>query len=256
MSQGDGGGRGLNVNAQLNFFGTEFLKPLSGGGVRGLKRGRYSKISSAIYVKAPALKSAMKTDARVGQLHVITGPMFAGKTSALLSVVETELAQGRTVFIAKSSLDVRFGDKNAVALKTHDGKSMIGARALHDLETLTPEALEALAGSDVVAIDEAQFLLNLVSFVKRCVEKEGKTVYVAGLDGDYKRERFGDILDLLPMCDTVTRLKGTCSMCGAKSLFSLRTAAATENNERVDVGGGDKYTPACRKCYVAATSRM
>lgn len=209
----------------------------------------------------------------VGELHVITGPMFAGKTSALLRRVEDERARGRRVFVAKSALDTRFGDARGTTLTTHDGKRCAGAFAVGDLLSLSVEAERALEASDVVAIDEAQFLANLAPFARRCVERDGKTVYVAGLDGDFKREKFGDVLDLLPMCDTVTRLRGKCSMCGADSLFSLRTTttststntsantngggrgddddADTDVDAKVVVGGADKYAPACRQCYVA-----
>jgi len=209
----------------------------------------------------------------VGALHVITGPMFAGKTSALLRAVEDERARGRRVFVAKSARDTRFGDVRATTLTTHDGKRAAGAFAVGDLLSLSAEAMEALEASDVVAIDEAQFLANLAPFARRCVERDGKTVYVAGLDGDFKREKFGDVLDLVPMCDTVTRLRGRCSMCGADSLFSLRTTSATttsattthggggagddvdadtnDPDAKIVVGGADKYAPACRQCYVA-----
>ena len=207
----------------------------------------------------------------VGALHVITGPMFAGKTSALLRAVEDERARGRRVFVAKSARDTRFGDVRATTLTTHDGKRCAGAFAVGDLLSLSAEAMEALEASDVVAIDEAQFLANLTPFARRCVERDGKTVYVAGLDGDFKREKFGDVLDLVPMCDTVTRLRGRCSMCGADSLFSLRTTSATsattthggggagddvdadtnDPDAKIVVGGADKYAPACRQCYVA-----
>ena len=197
--------------------------------------------------------------------------MFAGKTSALLRAVEDERARGRRVFVAKSARDTRFGDVRATTLTTHDGKRCAGAFAVGDLLSLSAEAMEALEASDVVAIDEAQFLANLTPFARRCVERDGKTVYVAGLDGDFKREKFGDVLDLVPMCDTVTRLRGRCSMCGADSLFSLRTTSATsattthggggagddvdadtnDPDAKIVVGGADKYAPACRQCYVA-----
>jgi thymidine kinase len=199
--------------------------------------------------------------------------MFAGKTSALLRRVRDERARGRRVFVAKSALDTRFGDARGTTLTTHDGKRCAGAFAVGDLLSLSVEAERALEASDVVAIDEAQFLANLAPFARRCVERDGKTVYVAGLDGDFKREKFGDVLDLLPMCDTVTRLRGKCSMCGADSLFSLRTTttstststntntngggrgddddADTDVDAKVVVGGADKYAPACRQCYVA-----
>ena len=53
----------------------------------------------------------------VGELHVITGPMFAGKTSALMSRAARARADGKRVFVVKSALDVeRFGEAAREAL--------------------------------------------------------------------------------------------------------------------------------------------
>ncbi|KAL7197012.1 hypothetical protein ACSBR1_036928 [Camellia fascicularis] len=53
-----------------------------------------------------------------GEIHVIVGPMFAGKTTALLRRVESEGNNGRNVAIIKSSKDTRYAVDLVV---THDG---------------------------------------------------------------------------------------------------------------------------------------
>lgn len=171
-------------------------------------------------------------------------------------------ARGRTVFVIKSELDVeRFGEDARDALIAHDGKrvrfdaSDDGGR-VRAVRTLDAAGLGADAAAcdaaDVVAVDEAQFMGDLAPFARRCAEELGQTVYVCGLDGDYRRERFGGVLDLIPLCDTVTRLRGTCAECGDESLFSRRVEAS---EDVVRVGGRDKYAPVCRACYVAASTR-
>ena len=40
---------------------------------------------------------------------------------------------------------------------------------------------------DVIGIDEAQFLTDLVSFCQFAADYEGKTLIIAGLDGDFLR---------------------------------------------------------------------
>lgn len=202
--------------------------------------------------------------ASVGELHIITGPMFAGKTSALMARVAAARARGERVFVITSALDVeRFGERARRALVAHDGRVLEGdlgdgdlrayemrVRSVHgglgDLKGADKIACEA---ADVVAVDEAQFMQDLVQFVRRCVEDRGQTVYVAGLDADYRRERFGNVLDLIPLCDSVTRLRGTCAECGQDSLFS-RCIASNGIEGVVNVGGSDKYAPACRACYL------
>jgi thymidine kinase len=58
----------------------------------------------------------------------------------------------------------------------------------------------------VVCIDEAQFIEDLVEFCLQAAEEEGKRVVVAGLDGDFRRRRFGRVLELVPLADSVTKL--------------------------------------------------
>ncbi|KAF5936818.1 hypothetical protein HYC85_024324 [Camellia sinensis] len=53
-----------------------------------------------------------------GEIHVIVGPMFAGKTTALLRRVESKGNNGRNVAIIKSSKDTRYAVDSVV---THDG---------------------------------------------------------------------------------------------------------------------------------------
>ena len=45
----------------------------------------------------------------------------------------------------------------------------------------------------VIAIDEAQFLPDLLPFCMHAADVEHKHVLVAGLDGDFKRQRFGQV---------------------------------------------------------------
>lgn len=94
---------------------------------------------------------------------------------------------------------------------------------------------------------QAQFFDDLLAFAL-VAEADGKQLVVAGLDGDFKRQRFGQLLELLPLADSVTKLSGTCQFCGTDkpqpSVFTLRVSA----DERQElVGGADSYVPVCRK---------
>ena len=66
------------------------------------------------------------------------------------------------------------------------------------------------------------------------------------MDGDYKRLKFGSILDLIPMCDKITKLTAICYKCKKEALFSYRV---TDTSTQVDIGS-DNYIPLCRNCYV------
>ncbi|MEX0595792.1 MAG: hypothetical protein WD512_04760, partial [Candidatus Paceibacterota bacterium] len=96
-------------------------------------------------------------------------------------------------------------------------------------------------------INEGQFFDDLYRWTEWMVEENNKEVYICGLDGDFNRNKFGQILDLIPMCDKVTKLKSLCSICknGKKALFSLRV---TDSKVQVLIGS-DCYKPVCRNCY-------
>jgi len=76
---------------------------------------------------------------------------------------------------------------------------------------------------------------------------QGKKIYVGGLDGDFERKKFGQILDLIPMCDKITKLTSLCSICknGTPGIFSKRLTMETEQT----IVGSDIYIPVCRTCY-------
>ena len=197
-------------------------------------------------------ESEEETQKGVGSVHLILGPMFAGKTTRLLErVKQLEESVSANVLLLKSDKDTRYAKDKVV---THDGRG----RECFPVKSLELEVVVKTVGErkwnecDVVAVDEAQFMGDLAPFARRCAEELGQTVYVCGLDGDYRRERFGGVLDLIPLCDTVTRLRGTCAECGDESLFSRRVEAS---EDVVRVGGRDKYAPVCRACYVAASTR-
>lgn len=59
------------------------------------------------------------------------------------------------------------------------------------------------------------------------------------------------MLDLVPMADSVLRLKARCAYCSEAAPFTLRIAA--EEQQEL-VGGADKYAPVCRKHYNALSS--
>ena len=101
---------------------------------------------------------------------------------------------------------------------------------------------------DCVFIDEGQFFGDqLVDFARTCVDVHGCDLHVYGLDGDYERNKFGNILDLVPMCDTIEKIASVCGVCKkSPGLFSKRLVAG---GDQVLVGCTE-YINCCRKCYL------
>jgi thymidine kinase len=80
----------------------------------------------------------------------------------------------------------------------------------------------------------------------------GKHVFLFGLDGDSNRQLFGNTIKLIPHCDSIVKLNGTCRVCGMEkgSIFSVcknDDQQATEQHQ-INVGGESKYMAVCRKC--------
>ncbi|GAB2285210.1 Thymidine kinase a [Dionaea muscipula] len=179
-----------------------------------------------------------------GEIHVIVGPMFAGKTTALLRRIQSEAHSGRNVAMIKSSKDTRYAIDSVV---THDG-AKFPCWALPNLSSFAENfGHEAYNKLDVIGIDEAQFFGDLYEFCRKTAEHDGKTVIVAGLDGDYMRRSFGSVLDVIPIADSVTKLTARCELCGKRAFFTLRK---TDDVQTELVAGADVYMPVCRQHYL------
>lgn len=188
-------------------------------------------------------------------LELITGPMFSGKTSKLLEIYKQCMFCNISVAVINHSEDTRYDDK---MLSTHD-KFMIPCiqtSSIYDLwyyhnldqdfnSNKEKKHLE-VKNADVILINEAQFFKDLYDCVIDML-KENKKVYVSGLDGDFERKKFGQILDLFPLCDKVTKLTSLCSLCknGEAGIFSLRL---TQEKTQMVIGTNN-YIPVCRHCY-------
>jgi thymidine kinase len=113
------------------------------------------------------------------------------------------------------------------------------------LSTEMHETRNALLNAEYIMINEAQFYPDLIDFVKKF---NYKNIYVYGLDGDFKQEKIGNILDIIPLCDSVTKLKAQCN-CGEPAIFSKRLS-----EERDQYQPNAQYIPVCRKCNLVIVS--
>lgn len=176
-------------------------------------------------------------------LEVVVGPMFSGKTSYVYSIVKRYRSVGVSVVVIKPTSDNRYSVLPEVV--THDGVRFECVLTNKNLMELDHEFTRA----KVIIVEEAQFFDDLELFVRCMVENFGRNVIIVGLDGDYNRKPFGQILQCIPLADKVTKLTALCSNCsdGTPALFSHRKV---EEGGQVLVGGADKYEPLCRGCYL------
>jgi len=182
-----------------------------------------------------------------GNLHLIMGPMYSGKSSHLIQNFNELSLINQNVLVVTHTIETRYSIDN---LSSHDRKE-VACKKVNDIQSVI-----TLCNSDIkndvqlaeyILVDEAQFFPDLLKIIE-LVETYNKTVYVYGLDGDFKRNKFGSILDLIPFCNTVKKLNGTCSRCENSSLFSWRISH--DKMTQVVVGAADEYIPLCRQCYL------
>jgi len=201
----------------------------------------------------------MSSSSQSAYLEIILGGMYAGKTSRLVEIYKQCKFCNISVSVINHSIDNRYDDE---MLSTHDKIKIpcIKTNKLFDilmepmclgLEEVHPNNLRmndktAIANSEVILINEGQFFNDLEEFV-RILLKNGKKIYICGLDGDFERKKFGQILDLIPLCDKVSKLTSLCSLCknGTPGIFSKRITTETQQT----VVGSDNYIPVCRICY-------
>lgn len=193
-------------------------------------------------------------ESKQGYLEIILGSMYAGKTSKILEVYKQCLFCNIPVSIINHSSDIRYHE---TMISTHD-KIMapcIQISRLNDIWNYSDienhynvysDNHIKLRSSQVILINEGQFFEDLYDVVVDMLEN-GKKVYICGLDGDFKKGKFGQILDLIPHCDSVTKLTSLCSICknGTPGIFSMRV---TSEKQQMLIGS-DNYIPVCRKCY-------
>lgn len=173
-------------------------------------------------------------------LELILGPMFSGKTSKLIEIYKQCVFCNMKILVINHSSDKRY---NEIMLSSHDN-IMIQCIQLQELKDINK--LENYNDAKIILINEGQFFIDLYESVLMMLNNN-KKIYIAGLDGDFERKKFGTILDLVPHCDKITKLTSLCAICkdGKKAIFSKRL---TQQKEQTVIGI-DNYIPVCRECY-------
>lgn len=185
-------------------------------------------------------------DKKYGEITLILGCMFAGKSSELIRQIRRYRSIGLNVLVIKHMIDDRY---NASCITTHD-QEKIESVNVENLDIITQKYNLEFEQADLIVIEEAQFFEKIYNFVLSTAEEYGKDVIVAGLDGNFKREPFlnGDFLKLIPVAENVYKLHGFCQYCHQKASFTKSVMKNTETE--VVIGGKECYIPVCRKHYL------
>jgi len=178
-----------------------------------------------------------------GYLELIIGPMYAGKSTELIRIINRYKCLNKNIIVINHIYNNRYGSNE---LTTHNKEIVKECIILTKLDELDNTLLE---NTEVIIIEELQFFEDAYDVILHWCDNLNKIVICGGLDGDFMRKSFGDVLRLIPHAEKVTKLSALCKKCGDGTLAHF-TKRKTENNEKTLVGSDDIYEAVCRKHYL------
>jgi thymidine kinase len=188
----------------------------------------------------------MHHGSRPGWIEVISGVMFSGKSEELIRRVRRAVIARKRVQVFKSHLDDRYAGVHNIA--THDG-IMVDAIPVD----ASPEIMRRVRpDTEVVAIDEAQFLDEGIVAVATALAERGVRVILAGTDTDFRGEPFGAMPQLMAIAEVVDKLQAICVVCGDPACRNQRLVngrPAVYDSPTILVGGSESYEARCRHCH-------
>ncbi len=181
-----------------------------------------------------------------GWLEVICGPMFSGKSEELIRRMRRSLIARKRVQIFKPAIDNRYSSDEIVSHSDLRIPSQAVGSAKEILNLLEIR-------TEVVGIDEANFLGAELPEVANHLADMGKQVIIAGLDTDYLGRPFDPIPALLALGEEITKTLAICVQCGGPAKFTQRLV---ESSELIVVGATGLYEARCRRCFEPGAPRQ
>ena len=187
----------------------------------------------------------------LGEVELIYGPMFSGKTDELILRVRNYRRAGYKVQVFKHSFDTRYGPDKVIS---HDG---LYEDALSiTMPTEIPDCVDP--DTRVIALDEAQFFSvsddspSLVTICERLIELEIRII-VAGLNLDFRGEPFGPMPELMAQADSIIQKTGKCQVCKKRNATRTQRLVngtpAPYDDRVILIGASETYQPRCRHCH-------
>ena len=133
-----------------------------------------------------------------GTLDIILGPMFSGKSFELIRRIRLLKILEKKFMVVKPLIDNRYSKENVICTHNYDKEDCVCIQKLEECFSYD------LSEIDSIFIDEGQFFPDLKNCVIKFVEEFNINVIITGLDGDFQRKPFGQILDLIP-CNTCVK---------------------------------------------------
>lgn len=182
----------------------------------------------------------------MGWIEVICGPMFSGKSEELIRRLRRATIARKRVQVFKPAIDLRY---SADEIVSHADRRMASevvedaGQVLHRIDWRT----------EVVGIDEANFMGPELVEVAGTLADSGKQVIIAGLDTDYMGRPFAPIPELLALAESITKTLAICMQCGNPAKHTQRLV---ESDALIVVGATGMYEARCRRCFEPGVPRQ
>jgi thymidine kinase len=174
-----------------------------------------------------------------GWIEVICGPMFSGKSEELIRRLRRARIARKRVQVFKPVLDDRYSLMEIVSHGDLRMPSEVVGNATEILEKLDWR-------TQVVGVDEANFMgMELIEVANQLADS-GKQVLIAGLDTDYLGRPFAPVPELLALAESITKTLAICVRCGNPAKHTQRLV---ESEDLIVVGAAGMYEARCRRCF-------
>jgi thymidine kinase len=175
----------------------------------------------------------------VGWVEVICGPMFSGKSEELIRRLRRAMIARKRVEVFKPIIDNRYSDDEIVSHGDLRMKSQVVSSGAEIASRIDPR-------SEVIGVDEANFMgPELVEVAQRLADG-GKQVIISGLDTDYMGRPFAPVPELLALAESITKTLAICVRCGNPAKHTQRLRGS---DDLIVVGASDMYEARCRRCF-------
>ena len=175
----------------------------------------------------------------MGWIEVICGPMFSGKSEELMRRLRRAMIARKRVQVFKPVIDNRYSHNEIVSHGDIRMRSEVCDTASDILKTLDWR-------TQVIGIDEANFLGTELIDVAGQLADSGKQVILAGLDTDFMGRPFSPIPELLAHAESITKTLAICVRCGNPGKHTQRLV---ESEDLIVVGASGMYEARCRRCF-------
>jgi thymidine kinase len=172
--------------------------------------------------------------------------MFSGKSEELMRRLRRAIIARKRVQVFKPVIDNRYSATEIVShseMRMRSESVAAAAKILNKLDWRT----------QVVGIDEANFLGTELVEIANQLTNSGKQVIIGGLDTDFMGRPFSPIPDLLAHAESITKTLAICMRCGNPAKHTQRLV---ESEDLIVVGAAGMYEARCRRCFEPGIPRQ